>query len=264
MKKSVKIIAGVLAIVLVLALVFFTNGFVGNPISKILAKNGGEKYIKENYDFLDLKTEKVYYSFKDGNYYLPVQDRASIDTHFEILIDSFGNIQRDTYESINFNTWRRLDNEIREQSSPILKKKLEYDVESARVGFGKPENDEDERSLPLDMKLDIHNPPLPLEAIVQIYTEDINYEKIGQIAKDIKTIMDGENIPIEFIGVVLIPPMDKTSEGKAVSWQNALTVFDLPVEILEEENLADAIEKYNKTRDEEGMKIKETEIQEEY
>lgn len=261
MKKSMKIIAGILAFALILGLLFFTNAFTGNPISKMLAKSAGGKYIKENYEFLDLRKEKTYYSFKDGNYHIFVQDVNSIDTNFDILIDSFGNVQRDTYESINFNTWRRLDGEIREQASPILKKKLKYDVESARVGFGKPKSDEDEKSLELDMKLDIHNPPLPLEAFAQIYIEDINYEKIGQVAKDIKKIMDGENIPIDFIGVVLIPSMAKTSEGKAVSWQNALTVFDLPVEILEEENLAEAIEKYNKAQNEEDMKIKEAEIQ---
>lgn len=261
MRKSVKIMAGIAGFILVLGVLFFTNAFVGNPISKMLAKKAGEEYIEKNYASLDLKKKEVFYSFKDGKYHLFVQSQKSIDTNFTILIDSFGNVQRDTYDSIEFNTWRRLDKEIREKLSPILIEKLEYDLGHARVGFGKGGSERKEE-LEIDMKLDINNPPLPLEATVEIFTEDLSYKRIGKIAEDIKEIMDKENIPIESFSVILLPAKEKAEkeEGKATSWNNALTVFNIPKDLLKEENLGEAIEKYNQEQNEASEKEKEAEI----
>ena len=49
MKKSVKILAAVTAFILIGGILWFANGFLGNPISKALANNTAKKYIAKNY-----------------------------------------------------------------------------------------------------------------------------------------------------------------------------------------------------------------------
>lgn len=218
------------------------NAFRGNPISKMLAENAAEKYAKEKYSHLNLKKEQAYYNFKSGKYHVVVQSSSSIDTNFEIDVDSLGNVTGDSYSSIEFNTWNRIDTEIREKISPILMKQLGDSVEEIRVGLVK---ESDERELTFDMELDIHNPPAPLEVYVEMFTDDLSYEKGAQIISTIKKIMDEQNIEMERFSFVLIPTKDKSEEGRAVSWQNALTAFDIPVELLDNENSAKAIEEYN-------------------
>ena len=48
-KRILKIAALVLAVVLIIGVCLFANSLVGNPISKALAENTAEKYIKEAY-----------------------------------------------------------------------------------------------------------------------------------------------------------------------------------------------------------------------
>ena len=43
MKKSVKILAGITAFILIGGILWFANGLLGNPISKALANNTAKK-----------------------------------------------------------------------------------------------------------------------------------------------------------------------------------------------------------------------------
>ena len=47
-KKYFKIVAFVIAMILVAGLAYIANAFLGNPISKLLATNTAKKYIAEN------------------------------------------------------------------------------------------------------------------------------------------------------------------------------------------------------------------------
>lgn len=248
MKNKKKIVFKIVGIGLILVVLFFANAFWGNPISKALANKSSKEYIEQNYNNLNLEKEKVFYSFKDGNYHVFVQSKDSIDTNFDIQIDSFGNVIRDSYSSIDFNTWRRLDLETREKVSPIFSSQLDYDIENLRVGLSGNSMDE---NLKLDMRLDIYNPPIPYEIYVGIYTDDLTYEKIGQIALDIEEIMNKEKIPIKYMSFVLIPTSNREKEGRAVSWNNSLTAFNIPVELLKSDDIVHGIKEYNEHQYEE-------------
>ena len=49
MRKSIKILAGSIAFLLIIGILYFANGFLGNPISKMMANNTSRKYIEKNY-----------------------------------------------------------------------------------------------------------------------------------------------------------------------------------------------------------------------
>ena len=63
MKKSVKILAGITAFVLIGGILWFASGILGNPISKVLANNTAKKYIDKNYSHMNLNISEVSYNF---------------------------------------------------------------------------------------------------------------------------------------------------------------------------------------------------------
>ena len=112
MKKSLKILSGVVAFVLIGGIFWLANGLLGNPISKAIANNTAKKYIEENYSDMNFEVSEVFYSFKDGNYHVDVKSPTSKDTYFSISISPLGKIGYDSYEYDvvkRFNTYRRLD-----------------------------------------------------------------------------------------------------------------------------------------------------------
>ena len=122
MKKYLKILALIVAIVLVVGLVWFANALNGNSISKMLAKRTGEKYLSETYVGTDYYIERVNYNFKDGNYHVFIKSSTSIDTEFTLIITMLGEFCYDTYESVvnGSNTARRIEMEYRELVDSVL------------------------------------------------------------------------------------------------------------------------------------------------
>lgn len=123
MKNTTKLIAGILAFILIGGVLWFANGLVGNPVSKMLANRSAEKYIAEKYGDMELEVSKAGYNFKTGGYYVSVKSLTSIDTHFSINISPYGQIGYDLYDYNvlrKFNTWRRIDSEYRNMVSKIF------------------------------------------------------------------------------------------------------------------------------------------------
>ncbi|MBQ8409051.1 MAG: hypothetical protein IJY39_09340 [Clostridia bacterium] len=122
-KKILKIVALTLAIVLIAGVCIFANSLVGNPISKALARNTADKYIEETYGDTDYELERVTYSFKDGYYHAFVSSPSSVDGGFTLLINGFGKLQYDNYESdvtSGWNTATRLDADYRKTIDTIF------------------------------------------------------------------------------------------------------------------------------------------------
>ena len=63
MKKSVKVLAGVTAFLLIIGILWFANGLLGNPISKTIANNTAKEYVAENYSNMKLNVSDAYYNF---------------------------------------------------------------------------------------------------------------------------------------------------------------------------------------------------------
>lgn len=251
--KIKKIIAGVAGFVLIALLLLFVNAWVGNPISKMLAKQGAVKYVEEKYSDLNLEMGKVYYNFKFGTYGVFVQSSKSKDTAFSIHMDGYGNVKRDDYEyevANNFTTWRRLSEELDKKAVEIIGRALEYDFEHISIRFAE-QNDDDKglMKLSLDMELDIYNPPLPLEAYVNIYSEDVSYNKIAEVAKSVEDVMSKQGVPVSQYSVRLIPEENKPEkENMSGSWVNSISVSNFPAEMMAEDNLPQTMEQFENTR----------------
>lgn len=247
-RKIGKIIAGIVGIGLIIMLLLFANSLVGNPVSKLLAQNAAQKYIEENYSGLDLEVQRTGYNFKWGEYTSFVQSSTSEDTAFSIYFDSFGGVRRDDYEyevANNFTTFRRLDEEMREAGKELIGGGLNYDFEYAAFSFSKEE--EDLTKLKRDMKLDLHNPPLPLAMDVTLYSADVTYDKIAEVAKALEVLAAEQNIPVSCYSVRIMPSADKPDdENQASSWVNSIAVTDFPAERMNEENLPQVMEQFER------------------
>lgn len=250
--KIKKIIAGIAGFVLIALLLLFVNAWVGNPISKMLAKQGAIKYVNEKYRDLDLEMGKVYYNFKFGTYGVFVQSAKSEDTAFSIYMDGYGNVREDDYEyevANNFTTWRRLSEELDKKAVEMIGSALKYDFEHISIRFAEQDDGGNLMKLKLDMSLDINHPPLPLEAYVNIYSEDVSYNKIAEAAKAVEGVMNKHGIPVSQYSVRLIPmenkPQNKNMSG---SWVNSISVSNFPSEMMAEDKLSQAMEQFENTR----------------
>lgn len=252
-RKMKKRLAGIAGIALLLLLLLFANSWVGNPVSNMLARNAAEQYIAGNYSGLDLQIQRSGYNFKDGAYGVFVKAEGSQDIAFSIYADSFGNIVRDNYEfevANHFTTWRRLDEELRAAGREMLIGRLDYDFDHAMLSFVmNKEGNEDMMDLEQDMELDIYNPPLPLVADVTLFSDELSYRKMAEVAKDLEAEFARRDVPISQYSVRLLPMSAKPEkEGQAVSWVDALSVSEFPAERLNDENLPLAMERFEKER----------------
>lgn len=119
-KRTKKILALILAFVLIAGLGVFSNALVGNPLLKWLATRTTEKILDEKYADKDFYIERVTYSFKDGGYHAFIAsdgwspplsyavyrgtkenvqllleygaDPSSLNTDGETILESFDNI----------------------------------------------------------------------------------------------------------------------------------------------------------------------------
>ncbi len=122
MKKTVKFIAIIVALALIATILYFTNGLVGNPISKFLVEVNSKKYIEENYGDLDL-TSEIGFNFKSTNYYVNVKSETVEDLHFSLYYSLTGRLQRDLYENNITDGWNvltRIGEEYRHKADVIF------------------------------------------------------------------------------------------------------------------------------------------------
>ncbi|WP_406242070.1 hypothetical protein ACF3M2_14305 [Tissierella carlieri] len=183
--KILKILAGLIAIILIGGILFITNAFVGNPISARIADETIKQYIKDNYSYLDLELEKPIYNFKDGSYVMNVRSKSSIDTKFGIHYRN-GSISYDSYEMRvlgMFNTLDRLSDEYSAVAKKIIDKELEYEIKNTGVIYDKSIYENGNNALELDMKFD---KSLPIAAEINIRTNilDTSMEDIAKFLTD--------------------------------------------------------------------------------
>lgn len=257
-KKFKKIAAGITGTVLVLFLCFFVNSWVGNPVSNFMTKKAAQKYISQNYSELNLEIKDVFYNFKDGNYCAFVQSKDSIDTAFSVYSDSFGHIKRDDYEGevlSNFTTLRRIDGEFRDYGKKLFTENLpEYDINLANFMLKDTSGEEYLKKLTRDMPFDPYNPPMELEAAVWIYDEDLSFDKMAEVMLKMKNICEKENLPISYYNVRIDNIEKETVDGEERAERTNTWLYDVPKEVLEEKNLAEALEnlyneRYNREKE---------------
>lgn len=122
-KKVLKLVALVLALVLLGGLGWFANGLVGNPISRWLADRAVDCYIAEHYSHLDLYTKRFGFDFKSGGYFAYVCSETSMDTAFYIDTDMLGHVTYDSFDTwvtSKYNTELRVQEQYRELVKSVL------------------------------------------------------------------------------------------------------------------------------------------------
>ncbi len=97
-RRLLKISAFCLAVILIAGVCWFANGLVGNPISRMLARNAAEAYLAEKYSGTDYTIEKISYDFKDVGYYARIVSPSSTDGNFTLRISMLGKIKYDDFE----------------------------------------------------------------------------------------------------------------------------------------------------------------------
>ena len=286
MKKSVKILAGLTAFVLIGGILWFANGLLGNPISKAIANNTAKKYIEENYYDMNLEVSDAFYSFKSGSYYVDVKSPTSKDTYFSISISSLGKIEYDSYEDNvikKFNTYIRLnelydkkiqsvfDNNEFPYKSDIsygeLREMPSKELDSEYTEFG-PAYGLNLSELELDKDYNINKIGKKSGHIVfYAQDEDISIKRASEILFDIKNILDEKNVSFHAIDFTLEKPREGEQvnpEDKSISIEQFLysDIYENGIENRMKkaiDNLQKHYEEQDKIKEKEMKSLKEEE-----
>lgn len=239
--KLSKVFIGLLVLLAIIFSIFYLI-FFGNPISRLIAERSATKYIETNYKDFDLNRDRAYYNFKDGYYIVRLSDKNSEDTKFYLGFDSFGKIKADTYDSILFNTFIRLDNELNDYGKRLAEEyNFPYKISLTTV------NDDIEEELTLDQKFDFNN-----------FKEDVNAQAFGYVKKpgleecldilcDLQKIMDRTSLKVTKYSIILIPEENKKPDGEAESWAGSVNVYDVPEEVVRNRDIKEFTNIYEKS-----------------
>ena len=257
MKKFFKIVAIVLAIILIAFAVLLVNAFLGNPISKALAQNTAQKYFQQTYSNTDYELGNVTYSFKDGFYYAPISSPSSIDTCFSLAIDSFGRLQHDyfaDYVTTGRNTISRLETDYRQAVEAVFQSEsfpydahiafgeLVYVFEADREAYDVADYAIIVDELPLDVVCDVNE--LGTQAgrlTVYIWDDTVSAVRLAEILLDIRASFDGAGIGFRTVNCVLEYPREENTlyEG------DRFEVMDFAYSDIYEEGLVERVEESN-------------------
>ena len=221
-KKTKKIFALILALVLIAGVGVFANGVVGNPVSKWLATNGAKNRLEEVYADTDYEIERVTYSFKDGNYHVFVKSPSSPDSEFSMSLNWKGQLSWDSYEDrvlSGENTAARINKEYRAATEAIFTSPaFPYysHIEFGDIEFNSREWVETEglpgyalftEDLELDKIYDIRDlGKVAGHLVLYVYDEDVSVEKAAEILLEVKHLMDAGGVSFYVIDLVLEYP----------------------------------------------------------
>ena len=239
--KLSKVFIG-LFIFLAIIFAFICLAFFGNPISRLMAEKSTTKYIETHYKDLDLIRDRAHYNFKDGYYIIRLRDKNSEDTKFYLGFDSFGRLKANTYDSILFNTWIRLSDELRDYGKSLEKKyNFPYEISLTTV------NDDIEEKLVLDQKFDFNNFKEDVNAQAFGYVEKPSLEKSLDILCDLQKIMDKTSLKVTKYSIILNPEENKKPDGEAESWAGSVNVYDVPEEVVRNKDIKEFTNIYEKS-----------------
>lgn len=226
--KGLKSLSLFISILLIFFAILIILSFFGNPISRLVAEVAANKYLKTHYTNLDLERDRVYYDFKDGSYVVRLQDKNSIDTNFNLRFNSFGKMKRDTYDERLFNTYRRYIDFLYDLGEVIAKDNgLDFEV------WLRPDNDFDYKAhLTLDQDFDADNLPSKVKADFKAYAEKPSLDDLMSGLKKVYEALKERNIAVKSYSGLVIPNDDKEEDGKAETWKNAISVNDVPEEVI--------------------------------
>lgn len=226
--KGLKSLSLFISILLIFFAILIILTFFGNPISRIIADMAADKYLETHYTDLDLVRERAYYNFKDSSYVVRLWDMKSIDTKFNLEYNSFGKMKRDTYDERLFNTYRRYIDFLYDLGEEIAKDNgLDFEV------WLRPDNDFDYKTyLTLDQYFDKDNLPSKITADFKAYAEKPSLDDLMNGLKKVYEALKERDIAVKAYSGLVIPNADKKEDGEAETWKNAISVNDVPEEVI--------------------------------
>ena len=227
MKKGLKVIALLAALVLIIGIGWVANGLVGNPISKALVQHRAQQRLEAVYSDESLYIERISFSFKDGKYHVFVKSDSSMDSHFTISYDMLGRMHYDSYEDYVLSGWNtadRVTTAYREMCDEVLQSPafpyvchIDFgDIEFTQAEFldapDTPEYAILMEDLERDKLYDIREMGEKAGHLV-IYIDDnaVSYERAAEILLQIRSVFDDSGVPFYAIDLVLTYP--KSEEG---------------------------------------------------
>lgn len=257
-KKTLKILAGIAAVVIIIGLIIFANAMIGNPVSKMLANRTAEQYLKDTFPDTDFYVECVDYSFKDGCYHARILSDSSVDSEFSICLTATGKIRYDMYEERVLkrgNTADRLYEAYRDLTDSVFEhSSFPY---TTHIAFGDLEfiskqyiANEDvlpyaivQEDLELDRIYDI--PALGAKAghlVLYIEDDNVTLERAAEIMLHIKRIMDASGVPFYAMDFHLDLP--KNDDG-AKQYSAGIDILNFLYNDIYEENMLERVTKAN-------------------
>ena len=244
MKNHVdKIAFGILIVVALVVL----NALFGNPVSKALAERGADKVIAATYGDLDLSREKANYNVEGGDYVVFLKDKNSEDSAFELCFDSFGRLQRDTYDLRIDNTVERFDRAIHDYGRG-LEKAYDFPYQITLSYWDKIDPAED---LTVDQPVDMKHLPFKLQAQIYGVGKDATAEEAMGLFQALQKIMDAEGLNVTAYAINLVPGKNRNEKGEVERWDGMFSVYDVPQTVVQEGDV-DAMEKLAQKQRTEG------------
>lgn len=206
------------------------NALYGNPVSKALADRGADKVIAEKYGDLDLSREKVFYNFKAPEYVVHLQDKNSEDSAFELCFDSFGRLQRDTYDFRIDNTMMRFDDAIRDHGRG-LEKAYDFPYQITLSFWDKV----DPRDyLTVDQPVDMKHLPFKLQAQIKGVGDEVAAKAAMAVLQRAQGIMDEEGLNVTAYTVDLTSENRVNEKGEAQKPKDEFFAMDIPQTVVRE------------------------------
>lgn len=257
MHKAVKTILILILCTFMATLVWIANGFLGNPVSAILARSALKQYMEQTYSHLDLQTERFGFDFKSGGYFAYIVSESSRDTAFYIDMDMLGHV---TYDS--FDTWvtSKMNTELRveEQYRQLVKSVLDSsgfpylsDIKGGTLEFAQDLEWGDKRDhsyaiprdeLVMDKEYSLREiRDLGARAgILTIYVQEdtVTAERAAEIMLHIKELFDAQDVPFYRMDFVLQYPKPEDDSP----WPEGDVRAELVYDDIYEEGLAERIQ----------------------
>lgn len=275
-KKVLKVLALVLAIILIIGIGLFANALVGNPVSKFLATKGAEEHLAKNYSDKDFVVEEVNYDFKTGGYYARITSPTSIDSHFSLSFNWLGKLELDYYDddvTTGWNTAMRLEDDYRNAVKAVTES--EDFSEKYFIAYGEipcvlsdypideehPEYALQKEELVIDKIYDIKEVASQHgKLVLYAYDEEVTHERLAELLLDVKNKFDNSGVTFKAVDFVLEPPKE---EGQPLMSDEQIKIRNFYYSDIYEDGLVERVKKANQETieyDKEQEKIKEAEI----
>ncbi len=274
-KKVLKILALVLAIILIIGIGLFANALVGNPVSKYLATKNANEYLEKTYSDKDFVIEEVNYDFKTSSYYARVTSPTSIDSHFSLSFNFIGKLVLDSYDDVTsgWNTAMRIEDDYRNAVKAITESKdfsekyfiaygeipcvlSDYPIDEEHPEYALQKNE-----LVLDKVYDIKEVASEHgKLVLYAYDDEVTIERLAELLLEVKNKFDNSGVTFKAVDFVLEPPK---AEGEPNMSDEQISIRNFYYSDIYEDGLVERVKKANQEAieyDREQEKIKEAEI----